>query len=129
MYLPLILAQHRVTFQRSKTVLTCLLLALAIEMPAWAQTISAGDDGTVLKEIIIFGRHSIRAPTSSYDGTNGLNEFAATAYPQFVDTNAGVVTVGYLTLRGKTAATLLGAYFREYLRYDGPPKPSTSCAI
>jgi hypothetical protein len=34
-----------------------LLAALAGALPAAAQTISNGDDGTTLKEIIIFGRH------------------------------------------------------------------------
>ena len=46
-----------------KIVLTGLLLAVAIESPVLAQTIKAVDDGTVLKEIIFFGRHSIRTAT------------------------------------------------------------------
>ena len=48
-----------------KAVLTGLLLALASEASTVAQTVKPTDDGTVLKEIIIFGRHSIRAPTTA----------------------------------------------------------------
>ena len=44
-----------------KTILAVLLLAVAMEGPVLAQTTNAADDGTVLKQIIIFGRHSIRA--------------------------------------------------------------------
>jgi hypothetical protein len=64
-----------------KAALTSLLLALAIEAPVLAQTIKPVDDGTVLKDMIIFGRHSIRAPTTE---TNGLNAFSASPYPDFV---------------------------------------------
>ena len=38
-------------------VLTGLLLAVAMEGPVLAQTTNAAGDGTVLKQIIIFGRH------------------------------------------------------------------------
>jgi len=45
-----------------KAILAALLVAVAIAMqgPVLAQTTNAADDGTVLKQIIIFGRHSIR---------------------------------------------------------------------
>src|ERR1035438_503060 len=94
-----------------KSVLTRLLLAVAIEGPVLAQTIKAVDDGTVLKEIIFFGRHSIRTATS---GTNSLDQCSANPFPDFVG-----VTVGYLTTNGQQAAGLLGSYFHEYLLHEG----------
>ena len=94
-----------------KSVLTGLLLAVAIEGPVLAQTIKAVDDGTVLKEIIFFGRHSIRTATS---GTNSLDQCSANPFPDFVK-----VTVGYLTTNGQQAAGLLGSYFHEYLLHEG----------
>jgi 4-phytase/acid phosphatase len=94
-----------------KIVLTGLLLAVAIEGPVLAQTIKAVDDGTVLKEIILFGRHSIRTATS---GTNSLAQYSANPFPDFVG-----VTVGYLTTNGQLAAGLLGSYFHEYLLHEG----------
>src|ERR1035437_2547420 len=93
-----------------KTVLTGLLLAVAIEGPVLAQTTNAVDDGTVLKEIILFGRHSIRAAIST---TNTLNQFAADPYPDHFG-----VPIGYLTTNGQQAAGLLGSYFHDYLLHE-----------
>src|ERR1019366_4384467 len=76
-----------------------------------AQTTNAADDGTVLKQIIIFGRHSIRAAIST---TNTLNQFSANPFPDFFG-----VPVGYLTPRGQQAAGLLGSYFHDYLLHEG----------
>jgi len=87
------------------------LLVLATEWPVSAQTIRPVSDGTVLKQIIVFGRHSIRAPTSA---TNELNVYAADPFPIFV----GVPT-GYLTPKGRLAAGVMGTYFREYLVHEG----------
>jgi 4-phytase/acid phosphatase len=92
-------------------VLTGLLLAVAFGGPVLAQTINAADDGTVLKEIIIFGRHSVRAAVTD---TNSLDQYSANPYPDFV----GVPT-GYLTPRGQQAAGLLGSYFHDYLLHEG----------
>jgi 4-phytase/acid phosphatase len=94
-----------------KVVLTGLLLAVAIENPVLAQTIKAVDDGTVLKEIILFGRHSIR---SAITATNSLNQCSANPFPDFVG-----VPVGYLTPHGHQAAGLLGSYFHDYLLHEG----------
>jgi len=94
-----------------KAVLAALLLAVAMEGPVLAQTTNAADDGTILKQIIIFGRHSIRAPTSD---TNELNLNSADPFPIFV----GVPT-GYLTPNGRHAARLLGSYFHDYLVQQG----------
>src|ERR1039457_6177910 len=94
-----------------KAILAVLLLAVAMEGPVLAQTTNAADDGTVLKQIIIFGRHSIRAPTSAPDI---LNQYSADPFPDFV----GVPT-GYLTPNGQQAAGLLGSYFHDYLLHEG----------
>jgi 4-phytase/acid phosphatase len=94
-----------------KIVLTGLLFAVVMEGPVLAQTIKAVDDGTVLKQIILFGRHSIRSATT---GTNSLDECSANPFPDFVG-----VPVGYLTPRGQQAAGLLGSYFHDYLLHEG----------
>lgn len=86
-----------------------LLVVLATGVPVVAQTVISSDN-TVLKQIIIFGRHSVRAPTVS------PAQYAALSprpYPDF-----GVST-GYLTAHGQQAAVLLGAYFHDYLIAEG----------
>jgi 4-phytase/acid phosphatase len=82
-----------------------------MEGPVLAQTTNAADDGTVLKQIIIFGRHSIRSATSD---TNTLNQFSANPSPGFTG-----VPVGYLTPNGRKAAGLMGSYFHDYLLHEG----------
>jgi 4-phytase/acid phosphatase len=94
-----------------KAILASLLLAVATEGPVLAQTTNAVDDGTVLKQIIIFGRHSIRAAIST---TNTLNQFSANPSPGFTG-----VPVGYLTTNGQQAAGLMGSYFHDYLVHEG----------
>ncbi len=94
-----------------KAILAVLLLAVATEGPVLAQTTNAADDGTVLKQIIIFGRHSIR---SSVTASNTLQQDAVDAYPAFVG-----VPIGYLTPNGRLAAGLLGSYFHDYLVQEG----------
>ena len=94
-----------------KSVLTGLVLAVAMEGPVLAQTTNAADDGTVLKQIIIFGRHSIRSATSD---TTNLNQLSANPSPGFPG-----VPVGYLTPNGRLAAGLMGSYFHDYLLHEG----------
>ena len=77
----------------------------------YSNIVSVADDDTILKQIIIFGRHSIR---SSTDSPSSLAQFAVDPYPDFV----GVPT-GYLTPRGRQAAGLLGSYFHDYLLHEG----------
>jgi len=104
-------AALRVFQTGSKAILASLLFAVAMEGPVLAQTTNAADDGTVLKQIIIFGRHSIRSATS---GTNSLNGCSANPSPGFT-----WVPVGYLTPHGRRAARLMGTYFHEYLLHEG----------
>lgn len=68
-------------------------------------------DDTDLKQIIIFGRHSIRSSTAD---PSSLAKFSVDTYPGF-----GKVPTGYLTPNGQQAAGLLGAYFHDYLRHEG----------
>jgi len=96
---------------KCKAVLIGLLLTLALAVPVRAQTIRDVDDGTTLKQIIIFGRHSIR---SSATDTNTLAQFSTNSYPVFVG-----VPMGYLTPNGREAERLLGSYFRDYLLHEG----------
>lgn len=96
---------------KCKVILIGLLLALAIAAPVQAQTFKVADDETTLKQIIIFGRHSIRS--STIDPTT-LAQFSPDTYPAF----AGVPT-GYLTPHGQEAARLLGSFFHDYLLHEG----------
>ena len=95
----------------SKRVVIVLCLLLALAVPVLAQTIKDVDDGTTLKQIIIFGRHSIRSSTIA---PSTLAQFSANPYPPFVG-----VPVGYLTPNGREAARLLGSYFHDYLLHEG----------
>ena len=85
-----------------------LVFALTVPVQVPAQT--ATNDGTTLKQIIIFGRHSIRSSTVDLAL---LQPFAVDVYPPFD------VATGCLTPRGVTAENLLGAYYSQYLSYEG----------
>jgi 4-phytase/acid phosphatase len=63
-------------------------------------------DDTQLKQVIVFGRHSVRAPVTD---TSTLNNFSAKQYPAF-----GVNT-GILTANGAKLETILGGYYRLWL--------------
>jgi len=86
-----------------------VLLALIIAAPVPAQTVT--NDDTVLKQIIIFGRHSVRAPILSQAD---YARYSPRPYPDF-----GVLQPGYLTVHGQQAEVLLGAYYRSYLLFEG----------
>jgi 4-phytase/acid phosphatase len=92
-------------------ILLGFLFALAVCVPVQvlAQTIVKNDD-TTLKQIIIFGRHSIRSSTMS---PSQLAHYAVDPYPPFG------VAAGCLTANGSKAENLLGAYFRQYLLNEG----------
>ena len=87
-----------------------LVLALTVPVQVPAQTITNADDGTTLKQIIIFGRHSIRSSTVDLAI---LQPIAVDSYPPFE------VPTGYLTPNGRQAEILLGTYFRYYLLHEG----------
>ena len=68
-------------------------------------------DGTVLKEIIFFGRHSVRTAT-------GDPSILAPVFSQSLP-RLRRVPPGYLTPHGQEAAGLLGSYFHDYLLHEG----------
>jgi len=90
------------------TALPSLLLTLAIGAPLPAQTVT--NDDTILKEIIILGRHSVRSPMLS---PADYAMYSPRPCPDFE------VPVGYLTAHGQQAALLFGSYFRQYLLAEG----------
>lgn len=67
-------------------------------------------DDTQLKQVIIFGRHSVRAPV--VDNAT-LDKFSAQPFPNFV------VAPGILTSNGTKLETALGAYYRLWLKQEG----------
>jgi len=95
---------------KCKAFLSGLLLALTVAIPVAAQTIPAADDGTTLKQIIVFGRHSVRSPTAKPET---LVPYAVESYPDDFG-----VPPGYLTQHGQEAELLLGSYFRAYLLHE-----------
>ncbi len=68
-------------------------------------------DDTQLKQVIIFGRHSVRSPVAP---NSLLNTFSVQPIPEF-----GVPGPGILTNNGKTLETILGGYYRLWLTKDG----------
>lgn len=67
-------------------------------------------DDTQLKQIIIFGRHNVRAPVAP---NSYLNHFSVQNFPDF-----GVAN-GILTPNGEKLETLLGGYYRQWLTQEG----------
>ena len=67
-------------------------------------------DDTQLKQIIIFGRHSVRAPVAP---NSLLNTFSAQQFPNFS------VDAGILTPNGEKLETILGGYYRAWLTQEG----------
>jgi 4-phytase / acid phosphatase len=86
-----------------------LTLTVPVRVQVLAQTIT-NNDGTTLKQIIIFGRHSIRSATTP---TSTLSSMAVDPWPPFE------VSPGCLTPNGTQAETFLGGYYRQYLLYEG----------
>lgn len=67
-------------------------------------------DDTQLKQVIIFGRHSVRAPVAP---NPYLDQFSAQPFPDFG------VAAGILTPNGETLETILGGYYRQWLTQEG----------
>jgi 4-phytase/acid phosphatase len=66
-------------------------------------------DDTHLKQVIIFGRHSVRSPVAP---TSTLNSFSVRAFPEFG------IPAGNLTANGTTLETILGGYYRLWLTQE-----------
>ncbi len=77
-------------------------------------------DDTQLKQVIIFGRHSVR---SAVTPSATLNSFSVQPYPAFtaapVAPPAQPTSVGYLTVNGAKLETILGSYYRLWLTKEG----------
>ncbi len=67
-------------------------------------------DDTQLKQVIIFGRHSVRAPVAP---NAYLNNFSVQQFPDFD------VAAGILTPNGEKLETILGGYYRQWLTQEG----------
>jgi 4-phytase/acid phosphatase len=67
-------------------------------------------DDTQLKQVIILGRHNVRAPAAP---NSILNNFSAQPYPVFG------VDAGILTANGAKLETMLGGYYRLWLTKEG----------
>lgn len=68
-------------------------------------------DDTVAKQVIIFGRHTVRTPILP---NGALDYFAAQNYPDFP-----VSGVAVMTPNGGKNETILGGYFRQWLTQEG----------
>ena len=67
-------------------------------------------DTTILKQVIIFGRHAVRTPVVP---DSLLNTFSAQTFPAFAASGLAVITPN-----GQTNETLLGGYFRAWLTQE-----------
>src|SRR5271166_3139097 len=67
-------------------------------------------DDTQLKQVIIFGRHSVRAPVAP---NTYLNQYSTQNFPDFL------VPTGFLTQNGEQLETILGGYYRQWLTQEG----------
>jgi 4-phytase/acid phosphatase len=67
-------------------------------------------DDTQLKQVIIFGRHSVRAPV---EPTTYPDQYSAQNFPDFG------VAAGILTRNGEQLETILGGYYRQWLTQEG----------
>ena len=85
--------------------------AVALALCCGAILTAQAVDDTQLKQVIVFGRHSVRSPVAS---TSYLNTLSAQPYPDF-----DVSAPGILTENGKKLETLLGAYYRLRLTQEG----------
>jgi len=67
-------------------------------------------DDTTLKQVIMFGRHSVRGPVAP---NAYLNNFSVQPFPDFG------VAAGILTPNGEKLETILGGYYRQWLTQEG----------
>src|SRR5262249_32314663 len=72
--------------------------------------LAAQPDDTKLRQVIIFGRHSVRAPVAP---NSYLDAYSVRPYPVFN------VAAGILTANGAKLETILGGYYRLWLNREG----------
>ena len=85
----------------------CFLTISALCTPFLA---AGPQDTTILKQVIIFGRHAVRTPVVP---AGLLNTFSSQAYPTFAASGLAVITPN-----GQTNEALLGGYFRAWLKFS-----------
>lgn len=85
--------------------LALLCVSFLAAQPVAAQPV----DDTQLKQVIIFGRHSVRSPILP---NSTLNTLSAQPFPMFS------VPPGYLTANGAALETMLGGYYRLWLTQE-----------
>jgi 4-phytase/acid phosphatase len=66
-------------------------------------------DNTELKQVIVFGRHSVRSPL---EPNSVLDTFSTQPFPAFS------VAPGYLTANGATLETIIGGYYRLWFTQE-----------
>jgi 4-phytase/acid phosphatase len=84
------------------------LITLALVCGLFLAAQAAGD--TQLKQVIIFGRHSVRSPSVPDDI---LNTFSLLPFPDFGN------AAGHVTTHGAMCETILGGYYRLWLTKEG----------
>ena len=84
--------------------------ALACASCLTAQPPAQPVDDTQLKQVIIFGRHSVRAAVAP---NTYLDQYSTQQFPNFD------VAAGILTPNGEQLETILGGYYREWLTQEG----------
>src|SRR5689334_8563932 len=88
---------------RSFQAVTVLLLSVQVLAAQHA-------DDTKLKQVIVVGRHSVRAPLAP---NSYLDRYSVRPYPVFG------AAPGTLTGNGATLSTILGGYYRLWLTSEG----------
>lgn len=86
-----------------------VLSLVSITLSSFYVSAAQPTDDTQLKQVIIFSRHSVRAPVTD---NSTLNNFSVQPYPVFD------VQAGYLTQHGQAAETILGGYYRLWLTQE-----------
>ena len=82
------------------------------DQPDFARATPQATDDTQLKQVIVFGRHSVRSPVAPI---SLLNTFSVQPVPDFgVQQQAGI-----LTANGRALETILGGYYRLWLTHEG----------
>jgi 4-phytase/acid phosphatase len=85
---------------------TTLLRSIAVTIIGVGFLAAQPPDDTSLKQVIIFGRHSVRAPIAP---NSYLDSYSARPFPVFS------VAPGILTANGAKLETILGGYYRLWL--------------
>jgi len=96
--------------------LVCISI-LAVQPAAGQPDAGQPGDDTQAKQVIIFGRHSVRTPVLP---NSSLNAFSVLPFPVFPNVPGGPpLGVSVITPSGAIDETILGGYFRAWLINEG----------